>query len=216
MSRASRLHPRVAWIVAAIASLSLLPAAGAAAGVVKKAVKKVCADTSLAIPDGPEAGDFVGDLVSTGKICPKKLVCGYGGLPLGAVVLDVDAKVRVVHPSVGDLNVLLVNPIGGMTAVSARSGGGGAGFGAGGAAATPTSRSSTTPHRPRSRRSRPASPPSPAVFAPSSRSVDTTARMERGTGASTSTTSLPATRGSSRRSGSSSGIATSSGSARGS
>jgi hypothetical protein len=118
-----------AWIVPAIAALSLLLAGDATAGAVT-AVKKLCTNTSLRIPDGPEAGDFVSGLVSTGKGCPRNLVCGYGGLPLGAKVLDVDARIRVTHPSVSDLNALLVDPTGGMTSLTARSGGG-ANFGSG-------------------------------------------------------------------------------------
>jgi hypothetical protein len=105
------------------------------AKVVKTAVKKLCADTALRIPDGPEAGDFVEAIVSTGNTrtdCPRKLVCGYGALPLGSRVRDVDVKLRVNHPSVSDLEVLVVDPIGILTTITAR-GAGGANFGSGGA-----------------------------------------------------------------------------------
>src|SRR5688572_29250041 len=97
--------------VAAIALIATPAVQAKAKRVIKHAVKTLCTDTSVAIPDGPEYGDFAGDLVSTGKGCPKGLVCGYGGLPLGAKVVDVDAGVRVVHPSVGDLSVVIVSPV---------------------------------------------------------------------------------------------------------
>jgi hypothetical protein len=117
-------------------TLSLVGSSEAAAKIVKTAVKKLCTDTALPIPDGPEAGDFVGAIVSTGntrKDCPPKLLCGYGGIPYGSLVRDVDVKLRVDHPSMADLNVLLVDPIGILTTLSARPDVGGANFGAGGA-----------------------------------------------------------------------------------
>jgi hypothetical protein len=117
-------------------TLSLVGSSEAAAKIVKTAVKKLCTNTALHIPDGPEAGDFVGAIVSTGntrKDCPPKLLCGYGGIPHGSLVRDVDAKLRVNHPSVSDLNVLLVDPTGILTTVSARTWAGGANFGARGA-----------------------------------------------------------------------------------
>jgi hypothetical protein len=123
---------RITLIAAAAFSLALTLAFSAEAkAVLKTAVKKLCTNTSLAVPDGPEAGDFVSGIVSTGKVCPKKLECGYGGLPLGAVVVDVNAKLRVTHPSVGDLNVLMVDPTGLLSTVTSRSGPVGADFGRG-------------------------------------------------------------------------------------
>jgi hypothetical protein len=132
MSRNRRLT-LLALALAAFA-LAVTPAVQAKAKrVVKKAVKTLCTDTSVAIPDGPEFGDYVGGLVSTGKKCPKRLICGYGGLPLGAKVLDVDAGVRVTHPSVGDLSVVIVSPVGALTPLTAAGNGGdGDDFGAGG------------------------------------------------------------------------------------
>ncbi len=124
---------RVRWgiAVAGVAILAVPAAQAQAKKVVRTVTKTFCSDTALPIPDGPASGDFVGGLVSTGKGCPKKLICGYGGLPLGAKVRDVDAKLRVTHPAVGDLTVLLVNPVGGLTTLTARNGGAGADFGFG-------------------------------------------------------------------------------------
>jgi hypothetical protein len=119
------------WVTPVIALLVLALAGDATAGALKTTVRKFCANTSLRIPDGPQSGDFVSRLVKTGK-CPPRLLCGYGGLPLGAKVLDVDASVRATHPSVSDLNMLLVNPTGGMTTLTARNAGG-ADFGGGSA-----------------------------------------------------------------------------------
>ncbi len=120
---------------AALAAIALVttPAVHAKAKrVIKQAVKTLCTDTSVVIPDGPEFGDYAGGAVSTGRGCPKKMVCGYGGLPLGARVVDVDAGIRVAHPSVGDLSVLVVSPVGALTALTAPgTGGAAADFGAG-------------------------------------------------------------------------------------
>jgi hypothetical protein len=118
----------------AIMAISLAGSSEATAKLVKTATKKLCTDTRLRIPDGPEAGDFVSAIVSTGNTrrdCPPKLLCGYGGIPYGSIVRDVDVKLRVDHPSVSDLEVLVVNPIGILTTLSARPAGG-SNFGAGG------------------------------------------------------------------------------------
>jgi hypothetical protein len=117
--------------MAGLAILALPAAHAQAKKVLKTVTKSFCADVALPVPDGPARGDFVGDLVSTGKRCPKQLVCGYGGLPLGSKVRDVDARLRVTHPSVGDLTVLLVDPTGGLTTLTAANGGNGADFGSG-------------------------------------------------------------------------------------
>jgi len=136
MSRFDRR--RWSWLLL-LTSLALLLWGGsdATAKIFKTAVKKLCTDTSIPIPDGPESGDFVSGLVSTGytkRDCPPRLLCGYGGLPYGALVLDVDAKVRVQHPSVSDLDLVLVDPTGGLTSLTARGVAQGADFGAGSAA----------------------------------------------------------------------------------
>ena len=118
-------------VLAVCVALLAIPAVQAEAKkAVRTATKAVCADLSLPVPDGPTRGDFVAGLVSTGKRCPRKLICGYGGLPLGARVRDVNAKLRVTHPAVGDLTVLLVDPTGGLSTLTA-GGVGGADFGAG-------------------------------------------------------------------------------------
>jgi hypothetical protein len=127
-------HPRLLTVLLAV-TLSFVGSTEAAAKIAKTAVKELCTDTALRIPDGPEAGDFVGAIVSTGntrKDCPPKLLCGYGGIPLGSLVQDVDVKLRVNHPSVADLEVRLVDPIGILTTLSARAGSGGSNLGAGG------------------------------------------------------------------------------------
>ncbi|MDP9188536.1 MAG: proprotein convertase P-domain-containing protein [Actinomycetota bacterium] len=127
---------RVALVAVALAAVALVatPAVQAKAKrVMKQAVKTFCTDTSVRIPDGPEFGDYVSESASTGKTCPKGIVCGYGGLPLGAVVLDVEAGIRVSHPSAGDLSVLLVSPVGTLATLTGQgNGGGGDDFGAGG------------------------------------------------------------------------------------
>ena len=129
------LRRRPARTVALLATLALLltgPDAGAK--IFRTAVKKLCTDTALRIPDGPEAGDFVSAIVSTGNTktdCPSGLLCGYGGIPYGARVLDVDAKVRVAHRSVSDLDLLLVSPTGTLTTLTARGVVSGADFGRG-------------------------------------------------------------------------------------
>jgi len=131
MSRLCGLRSVVVLIALA---LLLWGGSDATAKIFRTAVKKLCADTSIPIPDGSESGDFVSGLVSTGYTktdCPPRLLCGYGGLPYGALVLDVDAKVRVQHPSVSDLDVILVDPTGGLTSLTARGVGSGADFGAG-------------------------------------------------------------------------------------
>jgi hypothetical protein len=126
------LRPALVAVLAVLATL--MGSSEAMAKVVKTAVKKLCSDTALPIPDGPEAGDFVGAIVSTGntkKDCPPNLRCGYGGLPLGSLVRDVDLKLRVSHPSVSDLEVLVVDPTGILTTLTARAAGG-TNFGTGG------------------------------------------------------------------------------------
>lgn len=126
-------HRRLALLAACAALVVIPPVQAGAKKVVRTATKTLCADVgSLPVPDGPARADFVSAQVSTGKRCPKKLVCGYGGLPLGAKVRDVDAFVRVTHPSVADLTVLLVNPTGGLSTLAAGDGGAGDDFGAGG------------------------------------------------------------------------------------
>ncbi len=59
----------------------------------------VCADTKLAILDGG-AGDFVNTAVRTRH------------LPRGAQVLDADVRVRLTHPAVGELDLLVTFPLG--------------------------------------------------------------------------------------------------------
>jgi hypothetical protein len=104
-----------------------------AAGKARIAVKWLCLDTAIAIPDGIDGGGWVSALASTGRCPPKQYArrCGYGGLPLGARVTDVDASVRVTHPSVRELDVLLVSPVGIMVPLAVRSAGSGADLGAG-------------------------------------------------------------------------------------
>jgi hypothetical protein len=122
----------VAAALAACVALGASAAGAEAKTLFRTVVKSLCTDTSTPIPDGPEGGDFASAAVSTGRRCPKRLICGYGGLPLGARVLDVDARVRVTHPSLGDLNVLLVSPVGTLVPLTATgNGGGGDDFGSG-------------------------------------------------------------------------------------
>jgi subtilisin-like proprotein convertase family protein len=92
-----------------------------AEGRAKRIVKKadVCVDTSRAIPDGGQLGDFLHIPVPTRPLAN------------GAQVLDADLRIRVSHPAVGELDVLLVTPVGLMVPLTAGNGGTGDDFGAG-------------------------------------------------------------------------------------
>ena len=80
---------------------------------------EVCVDTQLAIPDGGRAGDFVNAAVPTGH------------LPVGAKVLDTKVGLRLTHPAVGELDVLLVAPVGIMVPLTLGNGGSGDDLGSG-------------------------------------------------------------------------------------
>ena len=106
--------------IAAITAALVLGATAAAPALakMKTVVKTLCTDTSLAIPDGGASGDYVSGSVSTGSRCPRGYKCGYGGLPVGSRVIDVDARLRVTHPAPAHLTAVLVSPVGALVTVA--------------------------------------------------------------------------------------------------
>jgi len=110
------------WLVAVLLTYAVvLASAPGADGRARRAVKTtdVCYDVNRPIPDEGRVGDFI-ELKSP-------------TLPLanGSTVLDTDARVRIVHPAVGQLDVALVGPIGVMMPLSFGNGGDGDDFGSG-------------------------------------------------------------------------------------
>jgi subtilisin-like proprotein convertase family protein len=91
----------------------------------KKAVKTFtlerCVNAAQPIPDSGAVGDYVPVSVPTGP------------MPYGARVVDVDASVRVSHPAVGELDVLLVAPVGIVIPLTLGNGGSGDNLGTGAA-----------------------------------------------------------------------------------
>jgi subtilisin-like proprotein convertase family protein len=109
--------PRRRWLLAvAVCGLIAAPAAEAGETTVKRINR--CVDTKLAIPDGG-LGDFVNTAIRTSH------------LPRGAQVLDVDARVRLTHSAVGELDVLVTSPVGIMVPLTLGNGGLGDDLGAG-------------------------------------------------------------------------------------
>lgn len=106
-------------LAAAVAFLSIAQqsAEARAKWIVKSA--DVCVDTDRAIPDGGRLGDFAHIPVLTRPLAN------------GAQVLDADLRIRVTHPAVGELDILIVTPVGLMVPLTVGNGGTGDEFGAG-------------------------------------------------------------------------------------
>jgi subtilisin-like proprotein convertase family protein len=112
---------RARGLVLLAAACALIAVPAAAAKPKKTVVKSVdsCVDARLAIPDDGRAGDFVNEAVPTGH------------LPVGAKVLDADVGLRLTHAAVGELDILLVAPVGLMVPLTLGNGGSGDDFGGG-------------------------------------------------------------------------------------
>jgi subtilisin-like proprotein convertase family protein len=107
------------WLLA-LAACCLVVASGADARG-KTATKRanVCVDTMLAIPDGGRPGDFVNTAIRTSH------------LPRGAQVLEADVRIRLSHPAVGELDVLVASPVGILVPLTLGNGGSGDDLGSG-------------------------------------------------------------------------------------
>jgi hypothetical protein len=86
----------------------------------KRVVKQmdVCIDTDRAIADGGRVGDFLQIPVPTRPLAN------------GAQVLDADVRIRLTHPALRELDILLVTPVGLMVPLTLGNGGMGHDLGA--------------------------------------------------------------------------------------
>ena len=108
--------PLLLLLAAAACLFATVPIAEAGKRIVKRT--DACVDTSRSIPDDGRQGDFIQIPLPTRPLAN------------GAQVLDADIRIRLTHPAVGDLEILLVTPVGLMVPLTLGSGGMGGDLGA--------------------------------------------------------------------------------------
>jgi subtilisin-like proprotein convertase family protein len=107
-------------LVFAAAAAACLFADVTSADARKRVVKQmdVCIDVDRAIPDGGRMGDFLHIPLPTRPLAN------------GAQVLDADVRIRLTHPALAELDILLVTPVGLMVPLTLGNGGTGHDLGA--------------------------------------------------------------------------------------